>query len=107
MKPRGRRSEADDGERNELVYWGRGRVFLEMGCHPLSILFWSPSSSHGHQYVCHPVADVVKSACDETEGLLEDRFIATLVPAGSICFCFCFVFVSLYSFLLLSPDPVT
>ena len=103
VKTKGRRSEANDGERDALVYWGRGRVFLEMGCHPLSILFWSPSASHGHQYVCHPVAHVVNSACDETEGLLEDRFVATLVPAGSV---FSF-FVSLYSFLLLSPDPVT
>ena len=56
--------------------------------------------------MCHPVHDVVKSACDETEGLLEVRFVATLVAAGSIRI-FVFALASLYSFLLSSPDAVT
>ena len=47
-----------------------------------------------------PVANVVKSGYNETEDLLEVRFIATLVPAGSIWFFVVvvlgFFFVSLY-----------
>ena len=48
-KDRGRRSEANDGEAYTSVYQGRGRAFLELGCHTISFLFWFTSSSHGYQ----------------------------------------------------------
>ena len=48
-KDRGRRSEANDGEAYTSVYQGMGRAFLELGCHTISFLFWSTSSSHGYQ----------------------------------------------------------
>lgn len=101
-KDRGRRSKANDGEASASVYQGRGRAVLELGCHSISILFWSTSSSHGYQYVRHLVANMVKSACDETDSLLEVRFVATLVPTGLIWF----LLVSSCGFLLLSSDLV-
>lgn len=46
-------------------------------------------SSHGHQCVCVIYyAIVAKSVYNRTQGLLEVRFVAILVPASSICFSF-------------------
>ena len=42
-------------------------------------------SSHGHQCVCVIYyAIVAKSVYNRTQGLLEVRFVAILVPASSI-----------------------
>ena len=62
------------------------------------------TSGHGHWSLCHClVANVVKSAYSEVQDLLEVRFIAILVSAGSIQFMFLFS----YNFLCLCPDPMT
>lgn len=67
---------------------GESRAFLEMAYHPLLILFWSASSSPGHQEVCHLVANVVKSAQHETWSLWKVKFFTILIPPPSVWFLF-------------------
>lgn len=67
------RSEANDVKAYALISPGRGRAFLDIGCYPLCILFRSASSSCGHMAsVCHLVANIVRSAQNETEGQRSD-----------------------------------
>ena len=53
----------------------------------LNVWSWPPVG------VSFKYANVVKSANNETQGLLEVSFVAVLVPAGSIS---CFLFVCLF-----------
>ena len=41
-------NETNDGEAHALVFWEGGTAFMEMVCHPFSILLWSVTSGHGH-----------------------------------------------------------